>query len=133
MAGKIVHFELVATDAERAKRFYSSLFDWKFKNMNVPGMDYFMTEGDEPTGAIYADEGGAKGAPIVYFSTDNIDASVKTVRELGGSADDKLPIPGQGWFSACVDTEGNKFSLYQADPSVTMDSMPQKQQQETRA
>jgi uncharacterized protein len=131
MAGKIVHFEIIATDAERAQRFYSSLFDWKFKNMKVPGMDYFMTQGDEPTGAVYADEGGPKGAPIVYFGTDDIDASVKKIRDLGGKADDKLPIPGQGWFSACVDTEGNKFSLFQADPSVTMENMPQ--QQETRA
>jgi len=131
MQGKIVHFEFVATDAERAKRFYGGLFDWKFKNANVPGMDYFLTEGSEPTGAVYADEGGAKGAPIIYFSTEDIDASVSKVRELGGTSDDKLPIPGQGWFSPCVDTEGNKFSLFQADPSVTMDSMPQ--QQETRA
>ena len=132
-AKTVVHLELPAKDGNRARKFYSTLLGWKFKDSGTPGMDYFMTEGDEPTGAVYADEGGAKGAPIVYFSTDNIDASLKKVRELGGSGDDKLPIPGQGWFSACVDTEGNKFSLYQADPSVTMDSMPQKQQQETRA
>ena len=131
MQGKIVHFEFVATDAERAKRFYGGLFGWTFKNANVPGMDYFLTEGSDPTGAVYADEGGAKGAPVIYFSTEEIDASIGKVRKLGGTAADKLPIPGQGWFSGCVDTEGNKFSLFQADASVTMDNMPQ--QQETRA
>jgi predicted enzyme related to lactoylglutathione lyase len=133
MAGKIVHFEVVATDAERAKKFYGGLFGWKFKNANVEGMDYFLTEGSDPGGAVYADQGGAKGAPIIYFDTEDIDKSVKKTRELGGKADDKLPIPGQGWFSACVDTEGNKFSLFQNDPSVTMENMPQHEHQETRA
>jgi len=133
MAGKIVHFEVVATDAERAKKFYGGLFGWKFKNASVEGMDYFLTEGSDPGGAVYADQGGAKGAPIIYFDTEDIDKSVKKTRELGGKADDKLPIPGQGWFSACVDTEGNKFSLFQNDPSVTMENMPQHEHQETRA
>jgi predicted enzyme related to lactoylglutathione lyase len=28
----IVHFEIPADDVERAKRFYSDLFGWKWKN-----------------------------------------------------------------------------------------------------
>jgi hypothetical protein len=36
-----------------------------------------------------------------------------------------MPIPGQGWFAPCVDTEGNKFSLFQNDPSVTMETEQQ--------
>jgi len=83
MAGKIVHFEVVATDAERAKKFYGGLFGWKFKNASVEGMDYFLTEGSDPGGAVYADQGGAKGAPIIYFDTEDIYKSVKKTRELG--------------------------------------------------
>jgi hypothetical protein len=63
--------------------------------------------------------------PVVYFDTDNIDASIAKVRDLGGKSDDKQPIPSQGWFAACVDTEGNKFSLFQNDPSVTMETEQQ--------
>jgi predicted enzyme related to lactoylglutathione lyase len=40
------------------------------------------------------------------------------VRELGGSADEEQPIPAIGWFARCVDTEGNPFSLFQADESA---------------
>jgi predicted enzyme related to lactoylglutathione lyase len=42
------------------------------------------------------------------------------VRELGGDAEDKEPIPHVGWFARCKDTEGNPFSLFQSDESVTM-------------
>jgi predicted enzyme related to lactoylglutathione lyase len=43
---------------------------------------------------------------------------VAKVRELGGQADDKQPVPTHGWFAACTDTAGNKFSLWQSDPSA---------------
>ena len=55
---------------------------------------------------------------IVYFDTDDIDASIAKVRELGGSADDKQPVPQQGWFAGCKDTEGNAFSLWQSDSNA---------------
>jgi predicted enzyme related to lactoylglutathione lyase len=58
-------------------------------------------------------------SPIVYFDTDDIEASIAKVREFGGKADDKTPIPHVGWFSHCVDTEGINFSLFESDESVT--------------
>ena len=64
-------------------------------------------------------EGDPVGVNVpVALDTDDIDASVAKVRELGGTADDKQAVPAQGWFSACTDTEGNKFSLWQADTSA---------------
>jgi predicted enzyme related to lactoylglutathione lyase len=54
----------------------------------------------------------------VYFDTDDIDASIAKIRENGGTADDKMPIPHIGWFSQCKDPEGNDFSLFQGDESV---------------
>ena len=47
-----------------------------------------------------------------------IDKTIARVRELGGSAEDKQPIPTVGWFARCSDTEGNDFSLFQSDESV---------------
>ena len=40
------------------------------------------------------------------------------MRDLGGTADDKMPIPHVGWFARCTDPEGIEFSLFQADESV---------------
>ena len=55
---------------------------------------------------------------IVYFDTEDIDASIAKVRELGGTADDKQPVPTHGWFAGCKDTEGNAFSLWQGDENA---------------
>jgi uncharacterized protein len=117
MPGRLVHFELPADDTSRALEFYSSLFGWTFEPWSGP-VEYHRTKaGGDPGGAIYPSQEGERG-PIVYFDTDDIEATVRRVRDLGGSADDAQPIPGIGWFSRCRDTEGNPISLFQADESV---------------
>jgi uncharacterized protein len=115
-SGKIVHIELPASDADRAQRFYAELFGWQFQDSGFEGVDYRMFQG-EPGGAVYPAENAGQG-PIVYFDTDDIDAELAKVRELGGQAEDKQPIPGIGWFAGCKDPEGNAFSLFQSDESV---------------
>jgi predicted enzyme related to lactoylglutathione lyase len=117
MPGKLVHFELPAQDTARARDFWSGLFGWSFNEPGMPGMEYWMVQtGADQGGAIYPAD---KAGPIVYFDTDDIDASIAKAREHGGKADDKQPIPGVGWFARCTDTEGNDFSLFQSDESVT--------------
>lgn len=116
MAGRLVHFELPADDTARARDFWSSLFGWSFRGWDGP-IEYHMTEGVDPGGAIYPADGDERG-PIVYFDVDDMDAAIGRVRELGGEADDKQPIPGIGWFARARDTEGNRFSLYQSDESA---------------
>lgn len=119
MAGRLVHFELPAQDAARARGFWSGLFGWEFQDSGMPGIDYHMVQtGPEQGGAVFTSNAGTKG-PIVYFDSDDIDTSVARIRELGGQADDKQPIPHVGWFARCSDTEGNEFSLFQRDESTT--------------
>ena len=116
MAGKLVHFELPAADAARACGFWSGVFGWTF---NDPGMgfEYWMTQNAEGQGgAVYPAE---PTGLLAYFDSDDIDATVAKVRESGGTADDKLPVPHVGWFAHCTDTEGNRFGVFQSDESVT--------------
>jgi predicted enzyme related to lactoylglutathione lyase len=121
MAGKLVHFEVPAQDGDRARSFWSGLFGWQFQNAGMPDLDYEMVRtGEDQGGAVYtSDEIAGKGV-VVYFDTDDIDASIAKAREHGGEADDKQPIPHVGWFARCKDTEGNAFSLFQSDESVQM-------------
>ena len=121
--GDIVHFEVNTRDAKRAKNFYTKLFGWKYKDSEIPGVEYYLIDGVTPGGAInpIAQDSKVK-APTVYFGVEEIDASLKKVRDGGGTADEKMPIPGQGWFAACTDPDGNSFSLFQNDPSVTMET-----------
>ena len=117
MRGQLVHFELPAHDAARATAFWSSLFGWRFRESSEP-VPYHMFEG-EPGGAVYPSTDSAGSGPIVYFESDDVDADLARIRELGGSVEqEKQPIPGIGWFARCRDTEGNSFSLFQSDGSV---------------
>ena len=114
MAGKIVHFELPSQDTDRAKGFWSGVFGWEFGD--PMGMEYFMTRtGEDQGGAVFSGERGMK----VYFDTDDIDATLAKIGELGGKPGEKTPIPHVGWFAHCTDTEGNDFSVFQSDESVT--------------
>jgi predicted enzyme related to lactoylglutathione lyase len=118
MAGKMVHFEIAASDADRATAFYSGLFGWEFGDSGMEGIDYRMTRtGEDQGGAVYpSDEAG--GGLKIYFDTDDIDATLAKVRESGGEAEEKQPVPHMGWFAACKDTEGNAFSVWQSDESA---------------
>jgi predicted enzyme related to lactoylglutathione lyase len=119
MAGKIVHIEIRAADNDRCTSFYRDVFGWQFGESPMPDMDYRMAKLSEEMGAASypSDESGS--GYIVYIDTDDIDASVAKVRQLAGEAADKQPIPMVGWFSSCKDTEGNAFSLFQSDESVS--------------
>jgi predicted enzyme related to lactoylglutathione lyase len=113
----IAHFELPAADTQRALGFWGGLLGWKFQSWEDGQVEYHMIEGGEPGGAIYPSDDAGSG-PIVYFPSEDIDASMAKVRELGGTADHKHPIPTVGWYSHCKDTEGNRFGLFQSDESV---------------
>jgi hypothetical protein len=118
MAGKIVHFEVPAANADRASGFYSGLFGYEVGASAMEGFDYRMFQSAEDQGGAIMPSETAGSGLIVYLDTDDIDASVAKVRELGGTADDKQPVPTHGWFAACKDTEGNSFSLWQADTNA---------------
>lgn len=47
-------------------------------------------------------------------------AAREKARELGGSAEEKQPVPGMDWFAHATDSEGNKFSFWQPDDSAPM-------------
>jgi hypothetical protein len=117
MAGKLVHVEINAADPDRAQGFWSGVFGWEVGPPMSPEMDYrmFQTAEDQGGAIVATDE---KGPLRVYFDTADIDASLAKVRELGGEAEDKLPVPGHGWFAGCSDPEGNAFSLWQSDESA---------------
>jgi predicted enzyme related to lactoylglutathione lyase len=117
MPGKLVHVEINAADADRAQGFWAGVFGWEIGPPMSPEMDYRMFQTAENQGGaiVGTDE---KGPLRVYFDTEDIDATIAKVRELGGEAEDKSPVQGYGWFAACRDTEGNAFSLWQSDDSA---------------
>jgi predicted enzyme related to lactoylglutathione lyase len=115
---EVVHVEWPAGDADRLQKFLEGLFGWEFKSME--GMDYRMAPtGGQEGAAVYPSEEAKRGL-MAYYGVDDIDGKVASVRELGGESEDKMPVPGMGWFARCQDTEGNAFGLWQTDESASI-------------
>ncbi|TDV42236.1 VOC family protein [Actinophytocola oryzae] len=106
MSGEINWIELPAADAAKAKAFYGSLFGWTTMEF---GPDYHLIQ-NGPAGAITS---GDSSHPRVYFATDDIEASVRRVHELGGRTEDVQTIPDVGRVTDCTDDQGTTFSLYE--------------------
>ena len=110
MPGKIVHFELPAADADRA----SGLLERRLRLGVRRQRDGGLRLPDDPDRRRPGRRGlsrprGQARRSIVYFDTDDIDASIAKVRELGGTADDKQPIPHVGWFAALHGHRGQQL------------------------
>ena len=118
MAGEIVHIEFESEDADRAQRFWSGVFGWKFGDSGMPDIDYRMAQASPGMGTAIYPTDDRTGHPKYYYGTDDIETTSARVRELGGKAAEKMPVPGHGWFAACRDSEGNEFHLWQADSSA---------------
>jgi predicted enzyme related to lactoylglutathione lyase len=117
MAGKLVHFEISAQDTERARGFYGGLLGWEFQSYPGP-FEYHMTRTAEDQGGAIQPASDDGVGILVYFDVDDIRAGAAKVSELGGEAEEPMPVPNMGWFARCQDTEGNKFGLWQNDPSA---------------
>lgn len=118
MAGTMVHLEIPAGDTAKARAFWGGLFGWKFEEFSGSPTEYHMTRISDSSGAAISAADGDKRGPRVYFDVDDVKAGVAQVRELGGKADEPMPVPSMGWFATCTDNEGNDFGLWQTDPSA---------------
>jgi predicted enzyme related to lactoylglutathione lyase len=120
MAGEIVHLEIPADDTGAAQAFWGGLFGWQFQAFPGGPGEYHMTRLGETQGAAITNmEPGKKGARP-YFNVASIDDGIGRVRELGGEAGDRMPVPQMGWFAVCHDPHGNEFGLWQNDESASM-------------
>src|SRR5579863_8237596 len=102
MPNPFVHCELASADVEKAKSFYSSLFDWKLEDMPMGGgMNYTMIKVGEGTGGGMMKHPMA-GQPSVwapYVLVDDVRASTAKARSLGAKViRDTEEIPQAGTF-----------------------------------
>jgi hypothetical protein len=111
MSGQIDWVELPAADTAKARAFYGGLFGWATSEF---GGDYHVID-NGPAGAIAPREDGFTH-PRVYFATDDIDASIRRVKDLDGTSEDVQTVPGVGRIAHCTDDQGTPFSLYEPAP-----------------
>ena len=116
MATKLVHYEIPAEETGKAKEFWGGLFGWQFEDYPGP-MEYPMARVTDDMGVAISTQPGQSG-PRAYFDVDDIQAGIARVKELGGEADEAMPVPQMGWFATCTDPHGNEFGLWQNDANA---------------
>lgn len=114
--GQITHIEFPGDDTDRAQRFYSELFGWKFEGYEqLPGYFVFSTGKIESSGGAVGQRGTATGEKLrIYVTVDSIDEALAKVEGLGGTiVSPKSAIPGQGSYAVINDCEGTEVGLYE--------------------
>ena len=121
---RVTHFEIHASDPERAVNFYQTVLGWQFHKWEGPMPYWLITTGpdDQPgiNGGLTQRRGEIDGQAVIAYvctvNVDDVDASANTATANGGQiAVPKMAIPGVGWLVYCKDTEGNIFGMMQAD------------------
>jgi len=122
-----VHFEIHASDPQRAITFYSGLFEWEFKKWEGPTEYWLVTTGADTQRGINGGlmkrmgdppiEMAAVNAYVCTVEVPNIETYMKKASSVGARlAVPKMAIPGVGWLCYYKDTEGNIFGMTQNDP-----------------
>lgn len=101
--------QLNTSDPEAAQRFYGDLFGWTFQGVESGGQAYW---GIQNGGRL---NGGMMQADppqwLAYFTSDDLDASVAKVAELGGRVIvAPAPVPG-GRIAVTADPQGAVFAF----------------------
>jgi len=116
MANSVAHFEIFASDVERARKFYERVFGWRFEVAGPPDF-YLIVTGPENDpglthGLIAKRSGEAAQGPLNGFrctiSVRSISESAAAIEAAGGKLRSKVvEIPGVGKVIEFADTENN--------------------------
>ncbi len=109
--------ELNTRGIDKARDFYKKVFGWGNKISEMgPGMgDYteFQVNGESQAGGMEMTMQPASVPPywMVYFASNDVDASTRKVKELGGKVMlEPQEFPG-GRFSIVADPQGGAFGI----------------------
>lgn len=126
---RVAHFEIHASEPEKAVAFYERVFGWKFAKWAGPADYWLITTGpdSEPgiNGGLLRRQGAApaEGQAVTAFvctvTVESVDAAVERIQSAGGLVVvPKMPIPGVGWLAYAKDPAGNIFGVHHADPKA---------------
>ncbi len=122
---KIGYFEIQAEEPEKAVKFYTDIFEWKFiKDPNIP-IDYWRIEMAGIYGGLLKRPAKIPTPPsgtnafVCSVEVEDFDKTAEKILEAGGKvALPKFAVPGKCWQGYFLDTEDNTFGLFQVDPNA---------------
>jgi predicted enzyme related to lactoylglutathione lyase len=118
-AKSFVWYELMTTDMDAAKTFYSTVVGWTAQAWGQSDTPYtLMSAGDKMVAGVMplpADTlaTGAKPGWVGYIGVDDVDAATERVKQAGGAVHrPPADIPEVGRFSVVTDPQGAVFMLF---------------------
>jgi predicted enzyme related to lactoylglutathione lyase len=116
----VVYFEIPVIDIDRATKFYSTVFNFKFDTTIIDNNEMalfpFTQEDSGISGALAKGEvyKPTKDGVLIYFNTVNIYETLRLANANGGQILYPKTDNGIGLVAEFEDTEGNRIALYQS-------------------
>jgi uncharacterized protein len=116
--GVFVWDELVTSDVEAAKSFYTKVIGWTTADMDMgeAGVYTLVRSGDVDRAGIFKKPAGMEAAPdawLTYIGADDIDATAKRATELGGKVfQAPFDVEGVGRLAVLADPNGAVFGIF---------------------
>jgi predicted enzyme related to lactoylglutathione lyase len=117
--GRFYWYDLMTTDVERAKSFYTKLIGWGTMNWDGAAQPYTMwTNGETPIGGIMTlpEDAQKTGAPphwMSYVLTPDVDETLAQAAKLGGRVlVAGTDIPTVGRFGVFSDPQGAALAAF---------------------
>ncbi len=123
MAATFRHFAINADDVQRARRFYETVFDWRFDPWGPPDFYQIKNAGEGLLGALQARRELKPGVRMAGYEVSlgvaDLKATIAAVQASGGKiVMQPYRIEGVGELIYFEDTEGNLVGAMQYDPGV---------------
>ena len=122
-AGTFCWNEMLTTNPEASRAFYTELLGWKTEDIDMGPMGtytLFKTAAGDDVGGMMAmppqaQEAGVPSHWISYVAVESVDQSHQRALDLGATGCvPPTDIPGKGRFAVLTDTAGAVFALYSA-------------------
>jgi predicted enzyme related to lactoylglutathione lyase len=87
------------------------MFNWRFKDLDIPGVRYALSEGNGLQGALMEDE-----TPfwLNYVTVDNVEQAGQKAQRLGAKVlRTRTEVPGEGAFVVIADPSGARLALWE--------------------
>ena len=115
MGNPLCHWELLVSDIEHAKAFYTSVFDWTISGSGMEG--YWMIDaGQAPGGGMMVKPPQAPACALSqYFLVENIDETLEKVTAAGGTVVmPKMEISKEiGCWAGFTDPDGIYVGIFE--------------------
>ncbi|MEU2395785.1 VOC family protein [Streptomyces sp. NPDC007369] len=108
--------DLGSPDTAASAAFYGAVFGWTHASAgpDAGGYGFLQRDGKTVAGLGQLTEEGARSAWMVYFMTPDIRATVREIKDGGGTIRmEPEDAMAEGWLAQATDPQGAEFALWQ--------------------